>query len=410
MSEREQPKPDQLRADSEASAKVKTPEEPKIDTQYARKAREYFNNLQEDAKADPEFVEFLAQANKEVSLLSQDRNIEKTQAQPKEVSIALGELAGNMHVNNVVFEERLTGDLKQDAESEKRYLETKKLFMETGAKVFLNADSDISKLVTVLGKFKDLDLVGVFVGFTAAEIQKAARENPREAAKQLDEIIDQAGSVMKTAAWEAYKVEDPAMAEKNKKQIAIVAEAVYNLQLMRDGLQKKIYGREDLSPSEARKIDTTRQEIKGENKPELTKEEASVVKKVEQLLSEEQADEQRAETKGANFPRSLKPALDAFRDVYKDETAVFQRINSLAKQTADTTKQRLASGLDKGDRLLARNNALDATIAQLTSAERKALQGGADKEFQRQKATNHGFPFQRSGERMLRELLDNLAG
>lgn len=240
-------------------------EETKVDAKYFRTATEHFADVGYDK--DPDTAEYGREIEKGIDLLSREDELKKLQ--PKEVATLLSQLAGEMSSSNPAIEGNLSGDPKMDAENEKRYLEAKKLFMESSARTFPDAKVDFSQIHLVVGRLRtSLDNFAAIEDITGVE--KLQREDPKQLADKLDGLLYFVGSSMQDTAYVISKSDvQPAEREKYKGKLAQATEAVYKLQLLRDQLQQEMYGRAEVPPSDARKIDTIREEFKpeGEKKP-----------------------------------------------------------------------------------------------------------------------------------------------
>ena len=65
---------------------------------------------------------------------------------------------------------------------------------------------------------------------------------------------------MKSHAFDGFEA-DLDTTKEMEKRLGTAIPLFYKLQLMRDQLTKQIYGREDITPGEQRKIDQTREKI-----------------------------------------------------------------------------------------------------------------------------------------------------
>ncbi len=264
MPEINQPEPD-------IKAKVETPAAKSVvagvlrtDTSYFNEVSRHFNAAREIARQveDPNeensYELFLAEQQRTLGKLANPRLADRVT--PQEVSLALSDLAGNMAFDNPDIESNRTDDPKQNAENEKRYLESKKLFMETAAKIFPDTEPDFMQLSSVSEILREsTNSALLHPEISVREVEKFLHDNPKELARRIDDDLYFAGHKMKSDAWIAYPSKDRSAQET---KLATASEALYKLQLMRDELQKRMYRQADMSPSDARKIDTIRTEVK----------------------------------------------------------------------------------------------------------------------------------------------------
>ncbi len=135
--------------------------------------------------------------------------------------------------------------------------------MKTCEKVFPGAKADFTELDQIVDQLRSSrDSFAAIEDFSDVEDKLA--NDPRQLAKELDDLLYFTGSVMQSRGFDAFRDTDPAGTpdfEATRASFAQSSEALYKLQILRSDLQKKMYGRADTAPSEARKIDVLRQEI-----------------------------------------------------------------------------------------------------------------------------------------------------
>ena len=85
------------------------------------------------------------------------------------------------------------------------------------------------------------------------------KENPRKLAERIDDALYFCSDSMKSSAFYSFETDDE---EKNKQNLGEGISSIYKLQLMRDQLTKKVYGREDIAPSEQKEMDEAREKVK----------------------------------------------------------------------------------------------------------------------------------------------------
>lgn len=151
------------------------------------------------------------------------------------------------------------------------HLCSKKLFTENCAIVYPDAKVDIhDDLRATVARLRlvaprdTTALSSIADGPNPSETRRLLKENPRQLARQIDEALSLAGMWAGTVEHETrgQKV-DPVRHDTAERQLTKAVEEIYKLQLMRDQLQEQIYGRADITPSEARRMDALRAEVRG---------------------------------------------------------------------------------------------------------------------------------------------------
>lgn len=264
--------------------------EARIDTAYSSSVARYFNGRQNRMRevkpemndSDVMLEQFLIEQQNTLSKLAHPEKIKKMQ--PTDVSFALAELSGTMartnpesrYVNNT--DKNLTEELIQEREDV--YMETRKLYMESCKKMFPELEAGLipSQLPRIIREIKKVDLFDLDgrgenphireEDFRISDIQKLLKENPKELLKRIDEALYWIGSQMQDSAYgrfEAFQTNEEGgemeAVEKEEKRLGTLAGPVYKLQLIKDEILMKIYGRSDMRPSERMKFDKVRSRL-----------------------------------------------------------------------------------------------------------------------------------------------------
>jgi len=239
--------------------------EPTVDTAYSSEVQRYFNrrkaelmDREKPADEDFQYEQFLTEQQNILGKVAWTKRLEKMQ--PKDVAFALSELAGMMANNNLnYFGEQ---DSNSIVDQEKEYLEAKRLFMSTCRKMYPDIEPEKSASIAFVeaGKInKQVEMSGISIPLS--EGVKLLRENPRELAKRMDGVMHILGNTMKSQAFSGFCAEDIKDVEEKEKKLGMATISYYRLQLMRDELTKQIYGRTDITHSEARQIDGARENL-----------------------------------------------------------------------------------------------------------------------------------------------------
>ncbi len=234
-----------------------------IDMAYSSSVARYFNRRKSECIAgrenptdeDLQYEQFLSEQQSMLAKVANSRLLEKLQ--PKDISFALSELAGMMANNNPDYYGGQ--DPNSNVDQEKEYLEAKKIFMATCKKMFPEIEPEMSRSVTYteVEKLSRLDIPVVSVPMS--EGGELLQKNPKELARRMDGILHSSGDVMKSYAFDGFCADDIKETEAIEKKLGTAVMSVYKLQLMRDRLTEKIYGRADMTPSETKQIDEARE-------------------------------------------------------------------------------------------------------------------------------------------------------
>src|SRR3989344_5185951 len=245
--------------------KIETPlpsdkKESSIDAAYFSSVSRYFNRRKEDWMADREnpseedlqYEQFLSAQQNVLGKVANAKQLEKLQ--PKDVSFALSELAGMMASN---WEQ----DPNSTIDEKKEYLEAKEIFMATCKKMFPEIESEASSSIFYIEAEKLIRLGISAVSVSMSEGGKLLKENPKELTKRINNILHTSGDAMKSYAFYGFIAEDVKETEAMEKKLGMGVISLYKLQLMRDRLTEKIYGRADITPGETRQIDEAREKV-----------------------------------------------------------------------------------------------------------------------------------------------------
>lgn len=278
MSANEQPRPENLDIKKEIQA---TPPADtnlhKADNQYLREVSMYFSTIRKElpelVEDDSEYGDYLGEVEGELKPLFMNGKLDQARLHPEWVGMGLGELAGVMGKNNPDMFQNVSEDPKENEKRETQYLATKKLFMSTCAKLFPDTQANINTLPLIIEKLeKSTDFMSE-TGRLSLLVNNIDESDPAQIASEIDGILMAGGNTMHTIGFEkVFTAESNEEREKNEKILANAGEALYMLQLIRDELRKKTYGREDITPSETKEIDAIRKEIGQPTKTEETPE------------------------------------------------------------------------------------------------------------------------------------------
>lgn len=244
--------------------------------EYFSSVSRYFNGRIADYKSveadeDDVYANFLQEQQLVLQKMSHPKRLEKMH--PRDISFALAELSGTLadtnpespHVNNIDAD--LDEELIQDREE--LYLATKKLYMDSCAKMF--PDTQLTSIVSELNigarriKREMPDIFGLESFDSISETQALLRDNPKELLKRLDDVLYFAGTREKEYAYHAFETwatGDERPMETAEIRLGTLAEPMYKLQLIKDELLRKIYGTADMKPSERIRIDQLESSIK----------------------------------------------------------------------------------------------------------------------------------------------------
>ncbi len=236
-------------------------------TQVSRYFKEYKKMLGEGEDSADEFSYEQAAAEEQRSLEALANSDKAAGMSAKDVSLALADIVGQMGKQNPEIPENLTGDKKIDAEHEKQFAAAKKIFIDSCKKIFPKTRADFHSGLegALAGLTMASDATMHLTSIDGMSSQEILKMKPQEAAAQLNRLLSYSGEILQSAAFEGgHKEKDMKKRDNVEKELAVAVEAIYRIQLMRDQLQKEIYGRSDIASGDAKKIDTVRNDIKTE--------------------------------------------------------------------------------------------------------------------------------------------------
>ncbi len=186
------------------------------------------------SEEDYEVVDYFENNKRALQELSREKN----KAQPDEVAMAILYLAGNM-ANNNPFSNK--GELLP--QNEENYFKSKDLFMKSCEKAFpelvktdlnnINLPKDFPKL---FNNFKEL--------------------SPKKQLEMIDAITETQVTSESTIAYNMWKD-----GSDSSEELINWAKEAYKLQLLRDKIQKELYGNVNISSQEVAKIDELKEKL-----------------------------------------------------------------------------------------------------------------------------------------------------
>ncbi|MEY4745313.1 MAG: hypothetical protein RL272_1258 [Candidatus Parcubacteria bacterium] len=385
----------------------------RIDTEYAGAVSRLFNEKRKVADVtdaqDTEYFDHDAFLSMEQQSLEKLANPETAKSmRPKDVAMAVGDLAGELASKNPDRARNLTGDAATDAENAKGYSDAKKVFMMAGEKAFPNVTVDTQRFGVELERtsriLREESDASSIPDMDPGDLQRMYDDDPKGLAKKLDDILAKSGDLMRMRSRVNFDNKDPERQEEANAHLAAGAEMFYKLQRMRDDLQEKVYGRKDVTPAEAKQIDAARAAFAGTA--------ADTVEDGDGTDSREALD--RAEKKAAaggghGTSAELSPALESFKSVWKKEAGLSGRFDDLARKVETMTEMKLAADAQMAPEFARRVSILQA-YGDLMPAERRALDEAAHREAERGKAEGGARTGSApaSAERMFAALMDAL--
>lgn len=360
----------EIRPDLEAPKSKKGDVSP-IATDYGGMVSKFFNEKRKIADlTDVEDTElfdydrFLVMEQQSLEKLSNPSTAESMR--PEDVALTMGDLAGGMAARNPEIAGNKTGNASIDKETEKAYGDTKKLFMDTGKKIFPNIDVDnddignelkltterLSRQVDPTGRIgQDLTMPDL----TGKDIEAMMEDDPQALAAKLDKMIYETGDLMRMRSRIGFNDGDDA----DRSELAEGSKWLYKLQLIRDGLQEKMYDSKEVTSSEAGEIEKIRRAMGiGEKKEERVEAESPKTLEKPELAGD--------------------PALEALRGVFKDQDALAVRLAGLSERIKFMTALKL-----EGDTVVTPDNARRFSERQafieLLPVEQRALAAAAEK-------------------------------
>jgi len=246
------------------------------DTKYYSEIVSFFKpRLETSAEDEDNFGEFLLEEQRALKILAEPKRAEGKQA--ADFSFALAELAGVTAATNPDIDSNKIGHAELDQENEQLHIKSKKLFLDSCAKVFPAAKGDFREWDATLKQLTDSlpQFTGVQSGY--GKYINFLASNPRLVARQMDDLLYFVENSVRGWALYAFNLKlnktiDADELRKEQEKVASAMEAIYKLQLMREELRKRLYGLKDVTKADERKIDTLRTELGLEGSSELSKE------------------------------------------------------------------------------------------------------------------------------------------
>ncbi|HTK05429.1 MAG TPA: hypothetical protein VL500_07625, partial [Candidatus Eisenbacteria bacterium] len=355
----------------------------KIDTGYAGSVSKFFNEKRKVANVteaqDTELFDYDAFLAAEQQSLEKMANPETAKAmKPKDVAMAMGDLAGEMASKNPDRAGNVTGDPKIDGENAAAYGDAKKVFMMAADKAFPNVTYDTKDFGTELEHasrmLREESDASFIPEMDPGDLQKMYDQDPKGLAKKLDEILAKSGDLMRMRSRLNFDNKDAVKQEQDNAHLAAGAEQLYKVQLMRDDLQEKMYGRKDVTAAEAKQIDASRAAFAG--KPEAGAEDAEG--KSRAALD---AVERATVAERGTGSEKVGPALEAMKGVWKKDGALSGRMEALAERVSKMTELKLADD-EQVEPAFARKVSILQIYGDLMPAERRALVEAARRQLE----------------------------
>lgn len=383
--------PDENRAPSER-------ELPKEDIGYAVDVNRHYlmdRDLNYIKGFDTEYGGHLQDHKKALSKLAKNENLQNVD--PDEYTEALAELAGYVSENHPDWE--LAGKETEEEKKQKdqHYKSGKSLWMHSMKKIYPEVNGSIADLLSLfekgIGNAYRQDL-------TREQIKDLEKNNPQELIKALDEFIFFAQRDLKDSAFfNHFDESDPKIKEQNSAYLEINLRDLYKLQLIRDRLAEKIYGKAQDSPSDVKQIEQLQDQLNSSGKMEtpnkeesLESSESKIVSLLESLANEEAKKEFDSRSRGNIFSQQKIPIIDAFISLYPDDKDLGSRLQELVNGIQENAQKLQEQGLQ--DKSLAFSRSAKESFESLFASEKSALEQAENKEKQRQQLRskeNAGF-------------------
>ncbi len=238
---------------------------------------------------------------------------------PEAVSVGLAELTGQLAVYDHSIKSNRIEDPEINKQDEESYAKVREIYMESCRRVFPESQASIhyANLKVLAERLERNITMSISSGVPSLiEQMKMLKEDPRELANIIDDILYITGMAMKSESYKLTGSTDMSLVSDLHKRLAIAAEDMFALQQMKDQLQVIVYERRaaDLTPGEANKIDALRNQFTaGKSKGEETMEERK--KRLDVLWESSQAKQAPKEEK-KDLPPEESPDLrpEALRD------------------------------------------------------------------------------------------------
>lgn len=359
-----------------------------IDTAYAGTVSRFFNEKRKVADVteaqDTQYFDYDSFLASEQQSLEKLANPETAKAmRPKDVAMAMGDLAGEMAAKNPDRAGNVTGDPKIDGENATAYGDAKKVFMTAAEKAFPHVTYDAKtfgvELEHASRMLREESDASFIPEMEPGKLQEMYDKDPKALAKKLDEVLAKSGDLMRMRSRMNFDNKDPKRQEEANAHLAAGAEQLYKLQRMRDDLQEKMYGRKDVTASEAKLIDASRAAFAGT--PEKGGEEAPKGPDARRGLD---AVERAVVDEHGKGPETVGRALEAMKGVWKKDGALAGRVEALAERISKMTELKLADDRQIEPGFARRVSALQA-FADLMPAEQRAFKEAAQRQIEDRK-------------------------
>jgi hypothetical protein len=224
-----------------------------VDSVYAGLVSKYFREQRAvEAKTDAADTKDF---DRDALLASEQQTLEKLAnpdtarlMQPRDSAIVLADLAGEMAAPKPELEAG----------------QTRKVFMESCRKVYPHVDSKRTDFAGTLRETAerlqanaDTNLVP---DLATVDLNALLEKDPRAAAKLVDQFLRFTGERMQMEARIGFDTKEEKDITYTSGELTPAVEAFYKLQLLRDDLRRRTYGRADATPTEEKKIDAIRRD------------------------------------------------------------------------------------------------------------------------------------------------------
>ncbi len=403
-----------------------------IDTAYGGLVSKYFNEKR--AVADVTESEDTELFDYDSYLAMEQQGLEKLanpaaarELQPRDVAMPLADLAGTMSSRNPEAAANATGNPEFDAQSQSEYGQAKKVFMESCARAFpavtvneKDLGGELKRTAERLTRSADS---ADSAGLPVEDIDELLENDPRELARRLDEVLHQSGELLQMRSRINFDNEDGQKRDQASGHLAGGVEIFYKLQLLRDSLREKMYGRKDVTKKEADEIDKMRAafgggtaesgtaEVKAEQ-PEkgAASDKHDVLDAANAAAAEEKAAGAEAEKNGQPREETKGPALEALRGAWKKDGPLAGRLDSLAERARKLADLKVAADENIGPERAMRYS-LRQLYGEILPVEKKTLEAAARQEAdrRRQAADKEAPEHAVSPEHLFIELIGELA-
>jgi hypothetical protein len=254
-------------------ANVENQDAKKIDNAFATKVFSYYEKRNGATMAEAYDLSF--SKDDEKKFIEESRESLMKLSHPdfaeslpeKDVSLALSELAGVMADNG---SDNLRGNDTEEIKQaiERSYADARKIFMDSCKKMYPSDEQQISvgNLKFEVLNLQKREIISDEPEISPSQTMKLFESNPKALAEQIDGILGRVGKKMSADALRAFDDDvvrnGVNVKESNQERLGSGIESVYKLQLMRDKLTEKMYGRKDITPTEIRQIEEARDRVK----------------------------------------------------------------------------------------------------------------------------------------------------